>query len=111
MHCVSSNLFSHLNTFYICLYTLNWHETAGEISNENEKNSNYMHIIINILYRTGKTVSLIVRTEDQDDSVEEGELPGTQNVFQLHPITTKFYVGGVPRRAGVSYISGCLASV
>ncbi len=46
-------------------------------------------------------MSLIVRTEDEDDSVEEGESPGTFAVFDLDAETTKFYVGGVPENVGV----------
>lgn len=46
-------------------------------------------------------MSVIVRTEDEDDSVEEGESPGTFAVLDLDPISTKFYVGGVPENIGV----------
>ena len=55
-----------------------------------------------IVCRTGKTVSLIVRTENEEDSVEEGESPGTYSVLDLNPVSSKFYVGGVPENVGVS---------
>ena len=43
-----------------------------------------------------------MRTEDEDDSVEEGESPGTFSVLDLDTVGSKFYVGGVPENVGVS---------
>ena len=47
---------------------------------------------------------MIIRTEDEDDSVQEGESPGTFSVLDLNPVTSKFYVGGVPENIGVRYL-------
>ena len=59
-------------------------------------------MLIILCFRTGKVAHLTVRTQDEPDSVAEGESPGTYSVLELHPATAKFYVGGVPDSAGVS---------
>ena len=63
-------------------------------------------IVINT-FRTGKTVSVIVRTEDEEDVVQEGESEGTKSVLELDDASSKFYVGGVPDDAGVSDYLSC----
>ena len=55
-----------------------------------------------IVSRTGRTATVSVRTDGQDDVNTAGEAPGTYSVFDLHSTDTKFYIGGVPDNAGVS---------
>lgn len=54
-----------------------------------------------ITERTGKTGTLIVRTQDQPDVVVTGASPGTKSVFDLDPDAVKFFIGGVPNSAGL----------
>lgn len=54
-----------------------------------------------IVERTGKTFTLIVRTEDKEDSVKQAVLPGTYSVFNLDQKVSKFYIGGIPDKAQI----------
>ncbi|PVD23436.1 hypothetical protein C0Q70_16705 [Pomacea canaliculata] len=49
-----------------------------------------------IAERTGKTGTLTIRTDRQEDQKVEGTSEGTFAVLELNPATTKFYLGGVP---------------
>ncbi len=54
--------------------------------------------------RTHKEGTLRVRTEGEEDSVATGSSEGTFSVLDLDQLYTRFYVGGVPTRAGVRHI-------
>ncbi|XP_023237076.1 laminin subunit alpha-like [Centruroides sculpturatus] len=54
-----------------------------------------------IIERTGKTFTLTVRTEREDDSVKQDVLPGTYSVFNLDQHHSKFYIGGIPDDAKI----------
>ncbi|KAG1696659.1 Laminin subunit alpha [Nymphon striatum] len=51
--------------------------------------------------RTGNTASLIVKTENEPDSVENIVLQGTNIMFNLEQKVSKFYVGGIPETAKI----------
>ena len=53
----------------------------------------------------GKSGTLTVRTDKQEDDVTEGNSPSTFTVLELNPATTSFYLGGVPDDVTVS--AGC----
>ena len=50
----------------------------------------------------GKSGTLTVRTDKQEDDVTEGSSPSTFTVLELNPATTSFYLGGVPDDVTVS---------
>uniref|UniRef100_T1J097 Laminin subunit alpha n=1 Tax=Strigamia maritima TaxID=126957 RepID=T1J097_STRMM len=54
-----------------------------------------------IVERTGKSVTLTVRTEGQDDDVNRFSLPGSHAVFNLDQEYSRFYVGGVLKSAKI----------
>ena len=61
--------------------------------------------MLGILYRTGKSAILKVRSPDEPKETEvSGTAEGSFAVFDLNRNldNTKFYIGGVPASAGVS---------
>ncbi|XP_076440495.1 laminin subunit alpha-like [Babylonia areolata] len=52
--------------------------------------------------RIGKSGTLTIRTEKEEDDVTEGNSPSTYTVLELNPATTKFYLGGVPDDATIA---------
>ncbi|GFY37998.1 laminin-like protein epi-1 [Trichonephila inaurata madagascariensis] len=70
-----------------------------------------------IVERTGKTCSLTVRSEDQNDAVVEGFLPGTYSVFNLDQKVSKFFIGGISEKLSLPdtlenyHFDGCIEDV
>ncbi|XP_015919728.2 laminin subunit alpha isoform X1 [Parasteatoda tepidariorum] len=70
-----------------------------------------------IIERTGKTCSITVRTDKEEDSVVEGFLPGTYSVFNLDPKVSKFFIGGIKENPKLPdtlqnfHFDGCIEDV
>lgn len=54
-----------------------------------------LSLFLFFFFRTGKTCTLTVRTQDEPDAVVEGFLAGPFSVFNLNHKLSKFFVGGV----------------
>ncbi|CAN7985052.1 unnamed protein product, partial [Ixodes hexagonus] len=80
---------------------INLGDGTEEIRHDQRVADNQWHQII--IDRTGKTVSLEVRTEGEPENIKTKYLQGTQSVFNLDQVLSKFYLGGLPPDEQVSH--------
>ncbi|GFS13654.1 laminin subunit alpha, partial [Elysia marginata] len=76
------------------VFTVNLGSGAANIYSTRQVNDGKWHQIL--AQRIGKTATLTVKSESQEDDVNEGTTEGTFAVLELNPITTQIVVGGLP---------------
>ncbi|XP_014673411.1 PREDICTED: laminin-like protein epi-1 [Priapulus caudatus] len=88
---------------------------VASISNDKLVNDAQWHEVI--AERTGKTATLTVRTDGEDNVIAEGTAPGQFTSLNLDPETSVVYVGGasdtvsLPAQVANRRYTGCIESV